>query len=370
MALPTRNRRRGKKGKGAKSDIIHCPPSWDFPTPTSLTTSAKISTHTALSLRPEEKRPPVNGIYVSQPVHERLSIISDTIEERVLHTLEDVRIFSQNGILLSAQNEIIGDLSPDFKPREKHEHRLLRYTGLPTPQKLEGHGFSFVSAASWKNYFHWLVDTLPTARFINWDDYDYILAPQCRKYHNWSYEALGIPTEKIIPLEHESHFQVDKLSHIPRGGVALVPTEAISYLRDLFQVHPKENPQRKLYLSRNDGWRRRITNEDEVFSALEPYGYEHIVIGKRNIREQAELFSQASHVVGPHGAAMTNLVFSSSETKLMECFSGTFMFPHFYHLCATLRQPYLAHWTENPEDDPDGPIDLDTFLPLIEKMEE
>lgn len=370
MALPTRNRRRGEKNKGAESDAIHCPPSWTSPPPDGLTHSSSIKSHSAIELLPEDKRSPINGIYVADSVHKRLSIISDTIEARTLHSIENIRIFSQNGVLINAGNKIIGDLSPDFKPREQHEHRLLRYTGLPEPKKLEGHGFSFVSAASWKNYFHWLVDTLPTARFINWDDYDYILAPHCRKYHTYSYEALGIPLDKIIPLEHDSHYEVEKLSHIPRGGVALVPDEAIQYLRDLFKVQPSSNASRKLYLSRNDGWRRRITNEEEVFSALKPYGYEHVIIGNRTIKEQAELFSQATHVVGPHGAAMTNLVFSSNQTKLMECFSGTFMFPHFYHLCATLRQPYLAHWTENPNDDPDGPIDLDSFLPLIAKMEQ
>lgn len=214
------------------------------------------------------------------------------------------------------------------------------------------------------------MDTLPTARFIDWEQYDYILAPHCRAYHNWSYEALGIPEEKIIPLERDSHYEIEKLSHIPRGGVALVPDEAIQYLRDLFQVHPVSSPSRKLYLSRNDGWRRRITNEEEIYAALKPLGYEHIVIGKRSIKEQAALFSEASHVVGPHGAAMTNLVFSSAQTKLLECFSGTFMFPHFYHLCATLEQPYAAHWTENPEDHPDGPIEEDSFLEIIHQMED
>lgn len=370
MGLPTRNRRKASKNKGRIDESIPCPPDWDTPKPIGVSSTSNLSYHHSESLRPEDRRPPIKGLSVANEVHERLSVISDVIEPRVLHTLENVRIFSQNGVFIDQDNKVIEDLSPDFKPRETHKHRLLRYSGLPKTQKLKGHGFAFVSAASWKNYFHWLVDTLPTARFINWDDYDYILAPNCRRYQEFSFEALGIPQEKIIPLEHHSHYEVEKISHIPRGGVALVPKEAIHYLRDLFGVQPSENPTRKLYLSRNDGWRRRITNEDEVLKALEPYGYEHIVIGSRTIKEQAELFAQASHVVGPHGAAMTNLVFSGKKTILMECFSGTFMFPHFYHLCASLEQRYLAHWTENPTDHPDGPIDLSTFIPLIQKMDE
>lgn len=369
MGLPTRNRRRGGGKLGKKSDIIHCPAEWDVSPPIGVSTTADQLNYHSSCLRPEDRRPPVNELSVHPKVHERLAPISDIIEPRVLHTLENVRIFSQNGVFIDSENRVIHDLSPDFKPRQTHEHRLLRYTGLPPVKKLKGHGFSFVSAASWKNYFHWLIDTLPTARLFDWTEYDYILAPTSRRYHLLAYQALGIPLDKIIPLEHETHYEVEKISHIPRGGVALVPDEAIQYLRDLFDVQPSPHADRKLYLSRNDGWRRRITNEDEVCAALESYGYEHIVIGNRTIKEQGELFAQASHVVGPHGAAMTNLVFSGTETKLMECFSGTFMFPHFYHLCASLRQPYLAHWTENPTDAPDGPIELESFLSLIEKMD-
>ena len=368
MALPTRNRRKGKKNKGAQSDVIHCPPEWDFPPPTGISAATDTPSHVAKLLRPEDRRPPINEVFVHPKVHERLSIIPDVIEPRVNHTLQNIRIFSQNGVFINAENHIIGDLTPDFKPRQTHKHRLLRYTGLPPVKPLKGKGFAFVSAASWKNYFHWLIDTLPTARFIDWDEYDYILAPTCRRYQLLSYEALGIPMEKISPLEHHSHYALEQVSYIPRGAVALIPDEAVSYLRGLFGSEPHPTPSRKLYLSRNDGWRRRITNEDEVIAALEPLGFEHIVIGSRTIREQAELFSQASHVVGPHGAAMTNMVFAGSQTKLIECFSGTFMFPHFYHLCATLGQPYAAHWTENPDDDPDGPIDLDSFMPLVSQI--
>ncbi len=369
MGLPVRNRRRGTQKPSRDNEAIYCPADWTHPPPVGVLTTAQLKNHSARQIRKVDFRPPVNCVHVPKIVHDRLSIIPDVIQPRVIHQLKDVRVFSQNGVLLTQDNRIIVDLSPDFKPSAECPHRLLRYTGLPKVQKLGGKGFLLVSAASWKNYFHWLVDTLPTMRFIDWDEYDYILAPTSRRYHTLSYEALGIPESKIIPLEHNTHYSIEELVHIPRGEVALIPDEAVEYLRELFGVSPSANPSRKLYLSRNDGWRRRITNEDEVLKQLERYGYELIIIGKRTIKEQAELFAQASHVIGPHGAAMTNLVFASEKTKLMECFSGTFMFPHFYHLCATMKQPYLAHWTENPTDAPDGPIDLESFLPLVEKME-
>lgn len=362
---------RPRKKKKIDPEKIYHPSSWNFPAPTGVCEAREVLGHNVEHLRPEDQRPPVNEIYVAPEVHRRLSIIPSVIPPRELHTVNSVRVFGQNGVIIDSQNRVVENLTPDFKPQNvgKYRHRLQRYSGLiPVSKKLKGHGFSFVSAASWKNYFHWLIDTLPTARFIDWDQYDYILAPNCKAFHRFSFETLGIPEEKIIPLDHHSHYEVETLSTIPSGPVALIPDEAIEYLQNLFGAQPEQNPTRRFYLSRNDGWRRRVTNEERIFSLLEPLGFEHIVIGKRTIREQAALFSQASHVVGSHGAGMTNLVFSSPQTKLMECFFGSFMFPHFYHLCASLRQPYLAHWTDAPDESPDNPIEEESFMEKVNLM--
>ena len=55
-----------------------------------------------------------------------------------------------------------------------------------------------------------------------------------------------------------------------------------------------------------------------MIAALGPYGFEPIVPGRMSFREQIRVFSEASVVVGPHGAALTNLVFAPHGCRIVE----------------------------------------------------
>jgi capsular polysaccharide biosynthesis protein len=76
-------------------------------------------------------------------------------------------------------------------------------------------------------------------------------------------------------------------------------------------------PHRKLYLSRSATSRRRIQNEAEVLEVLTPVGFECVRPETLSVREQIALFSQASHIVGPSGAAMTNMLFAPAGAHVV-----------------------------------------------------
>ncbi len=68
--------------------------------------------------------------------------------------------------------------------------------------------------------------------------------------------------------------------------------------------------RRKLYLSRAGTTRRRLSNEAAAVAALMPLGYEVVYPEKMSVRDQIALFAQASHIVGPSGAALTNMIYA------------------------------------------------------------
>ena len=61
--------------------------------------------------------------------------------------------------------------------------------------------------------------------------------------------------------------------------------------------------------------RRQLTNEDELFEELSPYGFKEIFCEDLNMSKKIELFKNAKYIVGPIGGGMCNLLFSNKKLK-------------------------------------------------------
>ena len=94
---------------------------------------------------------------------------------------------------------------------------------------------------------------------------------------------------------------------------------AVDSVRALFDLAPRE-PRRRLLVSRADAGARRIVNEDALAEMLAPLGFETIVPGRLSFAEQIAAFRDATHVVGPHGGGLGNIVFCPPGAHLLEVF--------------------------------------------------
>lgn len=95
---------------------------------------------------------------------------------------------------------------------------------------------------------------------------------------------------------------------------------------------------KRIFVDRSN---RRIANHDAVQVILDKYDFSVINPGKFSMVEQAELFSQASHVIGIHGAGLTNLIFCNPENaKVLEIAPSVLLHTHYYWLCLTMGIHY------------------------------
>jgi capsular polysaccharide biosynthesis protein len=106
-----------------------------------------------------------------------------------------------------------------------------------------------------------------------------------------------------------------------------------------FDTDTVNRPDR-IYVSRSDAEDRRIRNEDELMSMLNNYGFKRIVPGEHTFREQVRQFSDAEIVLGPHGAGLTNIIFST-ETTLVELF-GSYRNACFFTLANGIGHGYVS----------------------------
>lgn len=97
-----------------------------------------------------------------------------------------------------------------------------------------------------------------------------------------------------------------------------------------------ENPQRKLFVSRDDAPARRLSNAEEIFAILK--GWEYVTLSTMSIQDQIKTFAEASHVISPHGAGLLNTVFCQRGTRVIEIAQKELLSKKPYPVLSFLRE--------------------------------
>lgn len=299
----------------------------------------------------------------NHPPPKRMSCPQPSREPTVLF---QARVFSQNGVVIDRTNRVRGDLSPDFRP-PRRGHRVLNYPALPAPRELKGSTLLLATPASWKNYFHWVVNALPRLRQVDPTSFDQVITPLCRPFHQQALAALGVAAEQIVEARSDSHFHCNSLTTVSPFPLHRLQRGDESYLRGIINIHPS-TPKRRLYLSRGDAWRRRIRNEAGLVKLLTQHRFEVVSLAGWSMTQQAQLFAQAEAVVAPHGAGLTNLIFAPPSCEVVELFASNYRHPQFQHLCQHLQLSYHEHISPTKESDPDFDCNLDSLEPLFTQL--
>ena len=136
------------------------------------------------------------------------------------------------------------------------------------------------------------------------------------------------------------------------------------------QLHPPPKPWRRVLISRQRSSRRRCLNEDQLLSALDPYGFERHCLEDLSVIEQLRLFSESALLVGAHGAGFSNLVACAPQASIVEFLPRPGAFCHYYAMADVLGLSHghvLASRCDLETDDfTVNPPDL---LALLREME-
>lgn len=79
---------------------------------------------------------------------------------------------------------------------------------------------------------------------------------------------------------------------------------------------------RRLYLGRSEGLKRRVANESELLSMLTAQGFSVVHPEALGFKEQVALFSSASEIVAPTGAALTNMLFAPPGARVITLYNN------------------------------------------------
>lgn len=243
---------------------------------------------------------------------------------KYIYSIKDVVVSSNSGaITLPNQKKIllqsVGSLN-----------RLLSWGGvlhdlLP--------GFSKITKVSGQTlvypdtgFFHWLLEVLPN--FLECLNSSHknskiIIHPNTSSY---ALDALKYVLgndwlSRIIEVENKAIVENIKFASFEDNS-GFVRRHDIQILRFTFKELIKNTlPQKKIYLSRLKASKRRIGNELDVEKMVKLYGYQVVYAEDLSFEEQIKIFSESSHIISPHGAGLSNIIWCNSGTNLIEIFS-------------------------------------------------
>ena len=204
---------------------------------------------------------------------------------------------------------------------------------LPTVSYIDG-TVAFLSVRGVESYYHWILDLvsrfeLIRAAEISLDNIDKFVVNSCvENFQKETLILLGIPEEKIIESSNLPHIQAKNLIVPSLPGSGRIPKFVCDFLRKEFLKYAnfeQEKRAKRLYISRKLAVSRRIINEDELVNFLREYGFDTVIFESMSFREQISFMAAAEVVIAPHGAGLTNLVFSSPGTKIVEIFNNNYV---------------------------------------------
>jgi len=186
---------------------------------------------------------------------------------------------------------------------------------------------------------------------------------------NTSYERelltlLGFRPDQIIDSRH-TEVIADRCILANNGDWSYPNSASIQALKNGVEKAVSANVQQpeRIYIRR--AGRRRVSNEAELIALLNDYQFTIINDEPRTIAEQVAIYSNASFILGPHGASFTNLIWCKPGTALFELFSPKYVVDYFLYLSAWAGLRYAATYSGALDDDRDLEADVHVSIPAL-----
>lgn len=144
----------------------------------------------------------------------------------------------------------------------------------------------------------------------------------------YEYELIFVDKLKVVKVQNLYHITPPSniVFNVKKGGSFLTDyvyfdKESVDYIRNKVLSEVKKRnlitkELKRVFLARKPGSARGY-NQDEVYSVLEKYGFTAVYLEDLSLLEQAKLFNELDFVIGPSGAAWTNLIYLSSGAKAL-----------------------------------------------------
>lgn len=265
----------------------------------------------------------------------------------VLAELRGGAVIRDGSFVFTERNELLRESVDRLSSiaRLSDSHPNLEAELAATPPEPSPETVAVLGCQRTANYFHWWIDVLAKCWVIHNSPYRACRLVTPPLTQDFQRDSLRLLNQSVTPLTRP--LQRFRYIVFARGftygsSQAIAPqvTEFAQWCRTMLKLSPSPK-RRKLFLSRMAARSRRLVNEDQVVAALGA-DFELVELETLSVKEQASLFSEASVIVAPHGAGLTNLLFCSRPTAVLELVHEDAPPYTFRRLAGLLGHPYIA----------------------------
>jgi hypothetical protein len=292
--------------------------------------------------------------------------------------LEKVIYYPRYETLFTKSRQLITDSVMDRITPEKYSIRTLYFA---QPIEISGVCSVFRSIFDPKNYYHTSIDYLPRIylltqpEYANLEEIKLLVSEELSKSEQYFLDRIAPKNLQIHVVRRDRIYFIEKmifpsfLTHVNSG---YLPSKYLNFLLDKVCPQRPRKKENRIYISRtitDRSNKRCVLNENELIEKLKVYGFEKYNLENMSIEEQIELFYDASHVIAPHGAGLTNIMFAE-KIKVLELFPASCVLPHYYYLSKSLGHKYKYWCGRDRNKDANFEVDIPTIFKLLENLEE
>jgi capsular polysaccharide biosynthesis protein len=309
---------------------------------------------------------------INSPNLDIIGPLSNRIEEKKLAT-----VWPSSGLLRWRD----GTIEIESIWIEENLHQCKDYCSLWSYFPIYMHGNYFNLSMFWHfGYYHWICDVLSRLHRlmpILSKDIKIILPPFINSWQRRSIQLIGLPINQCITYSGKRPWLVERLLYVSPVAMTGDHEEySLKWVKDTILdrvlgagMRPKAS--RKIYLARKNTWSRNLINEDELIPLLCEKGFEIVDCAQYSFDEQVKIFSEAAFVIGPHGGAMTNILWAPEGLKVFEIFEPTTIRRCYWSMCKILGYNHfcgIADSVDNKNREPNIHVNIKEIERAIDKI--
>jgi len=177
-------------------------------------------------------------------------------------------------------------------------------------------------------FYHFVCEQLPKIIYLQQHLLHHQNDIRILTYYNNTFikellQLCSIELEHIIPFHHQTQYRTDEL-YFPTPIYSGNPSkEDIQLIRSTLQIQDTRQTEGKgmgIIIKRKSTIARSIVNFDNIVALVKECIQEKhwVVFDMLHMKDSIALFQQADIIIAPHGAGLTNMIFSPKGTHIIE----------------------------------------------------